>query len=162
MKKSIENLETLLAKNVKSQAETVNITIRNEKNEVLITQKMKLSDFKGGIKTFAKITNNITLRWYDEPLNITINSIEIKFFGGKFASNVRKIVNCYLDSQTFYKTENVNEIRKELRQGVYNFLDSNCDNILQVVELIKFIEKTPVKQLANVVLNTNFKVIENE
>jgi len=160
--KSINNLETLLSNNVKKQSDTVNITIRNEKNVELISQKMKVSDFKGGIKTFAKITNNITLRWYDEPLSITINTIEIKFLGGKFASNTRKIINCYLDSQTFYKTENVTEIRKELRQSVYNFLDSNCDNILQVVELIKFIEKTPTKQLANAVLNTNFKAIENE
>ena len=160
--KSINNLETLLSNNVKKQSDTVNITVRNEKNVELISQKMKVSDFKGGIKTFAKITNNITLRWYDEPLSITINTIEIKFLGGKFASNTRKIINCYLDSQTFYKTENVTEIRKELRQSVYNFLDSNCDNILQVVELIKFIEKTPTKQLANAVLNTNFKAIENE
>jgi len=160
--KSVNNLEALLSNNVKNQNEIVNITIRNEKNVELISQKMKVSDFKGGIKTFAKITNNITLRWYDEPLSITINTIEIKFLGGKFASNTRKIINCYLDSQTFYKTENVTEIRKELRQSVYNFLDSNCDNILQVVELIKFIEKTPTKQLANAVLNTNFKAIENE
>jgi hypothetical protein len=160
--KSINNLETLLSNNVKKQSDTVNITVRNEKNVELISQKMKVSDFKGGIKTFAKITNNITLRWYDEPLNITINSTEIKFLGGKFASNTRKIINCYLDSQTFYKTENVTEIRRELRQSVYNFLDSNCDNILQVVELIKFIEKTPTKQLANAVLNTNFSAIENE
>ena len=29
-------------------------------------------------------------------------------------------------------------------------------------KLIKFIEKTPTKQLANAVLNTNFKAIENE
>jgi len=160
--KSINNLETLLSNNVKKQSDTVNITVRNEKNVELISQKMKVSDFKGGIKTFAKITNNITLRWYDEPLSITINTIEIKFLGGKFASNTRKIINCYLDSQTFYKTENVTEIRKELRNDVYAFLDSNCDNILQVVELIKFIEKTPTKQLANAVLNTNFKAIENE
>ncbi len=160
--KTVNNLEALLSNNVKKQNDTVNITVRNEKNVELISQKMKVSDFKGGIKTFAKITNNITLRWYDEPLSITINTIEIKFLGGKFASNTRKIINCYLDSQTFYKTENVTEIRKELRQSVYNFLDSNCDNILQVVELIKFIEKTPTKQLANAVLNTNFKAIENE
>lgn len=98
------NLQSVLDKGTKKEGANVTITIRNEKNEMLVNQVMKLSEFKGGIKTFAKITNNITLRWYDEPLNITIDTIELKFKGGKFASNTKKIVNCYLNSQTLYKT----------------------------------------------------------
>lgn len=158
----MKNLESVLNKGTKKEGTNVTVTIRNEKNETLITQVMKLSDFKGGIKTFAKITNNVTLRWYDEPLNITIDTVELKFKGGKFASNTKKIVNCYLDSQTLYKTENVIEIRREFRNNIYNFLDTKCDNILQVVELIKYIEKTPIKLLAQTVCNTNFLLETNE
>lgn len=156
------NLQSVLDKGTKKEGANVTITIRNEKNEMLVNQVMKLSEFKGGIKTFAKITNNITLRWYDEPLNITIDTIELKFKGGKFASNTKKIVNCYLNSQTLYKTENVLEIRRELRNNVYSFLNSKCDNILQVVELIKYIEKTPIKLLAQTICNTNFLLESNE
>lgn len=157
----MKNLNELLEKIKVKNDRNINITIRNEKNETLTHQSIKLSEFKGGIKKFAKITNNVTLRWYDEPLNITVDTVEIKFRGGKFATNTKKIVNCYLDSQTLHRTENVQEIRRELRDNIYKFLDTKCDNILQVVEMIKYIEKTPVKLLANAVCNTNF-LLENE
>lgn len=162
MNANVTNLETLLDSKKSKDTAKVSITIRNEKFETLISQNISLNEFRGGIKTFAKIVNNITLRWYEESLTITVNSVEFKFLGGKFAPNVRKLINCYLDSQTLFKTENVTEIRKELRVNVYNFLDSKCNNILQVVELIKFIEKTPVKLLANAVVNTNFLIGSNE
>lgn len=155
----MKTLVELLEKSAKKSNDTkVFITIRDAKDTTLIEQKIILSDFKGGIKEFARIVNSITLRWYGEPLTITINTIDIKFLGGKFANNTKKIVRCYVDSKVLFKTENVIEIKKEFRMQVYAFFDAKCSNILEVVDLIKFVEKTPIKVLANVVASTNFLI----
>lgn len=155
----MKTLVELLDKNAKKSEDTkVSITIRNAKDTILVEQKILLSDFKGGTKEFARIVNSVTLRWFEEPLTITINTIELKFLGGKFANNTKKIVRCYVDSKVLFKTENVLEIKKEFRTQVYNFFDVKCDNILEVVDLIKFVEKTPIKTLANVVASTNFLI----
>ncbi len=155
----MKNLVELLDKSAKKANNTkVTITIRDAKNVILVEQKILLSDFKGGTKEFARIVNSITLRWFDEPLTITVNTIELQFLGGKFANNTKKIVRCYVDSKVLFKTENVSEIKKEFRTQVYNFFDTKCDNILEVIDLIKFVEKTPAKVLANVVANTNFLI----
>lgn len=155
----MKNLVELLEKNAKKADNTkVVITIRDAKNNILVEQSIRLCDFKGGVNEFARIVNSITLRWFEEPLTITVNTVELAFIGGKFANSTKKIVRCYVDSKVLFKTENVVEVKKAFRQEVYAFFDAKCTNILEVIDLIKFIDKTPIKTLANVVASTNFLI----
>lgn len=157
----MKNLVELLEKSAKKDDKTkIVITLRRDDKtyEILKEQTITLADFKGGVKKFVSIQNSVTLRWEDEPLELTINSVAFKFKGGKFALNMRAVVNSYIDSQNWVKTEGITQSKREARNLIYAFFDANCDNLLSVITFLKFVEKAKRSELINVVCNTNFLI----
>lgn len=152
-----KSLETVFKKVANDKK--VKISIRLSSNDQLISeQTLQASKLVSNTREFVKRVNLLTLPYEGKNCYITVDTIEIAFVGGKFASNLQKLAKVY--TVKYLQFEVNKEEEKLLRSEFYNFIDERCTSIIDVVNLIKFVSTVKPYELAQSL--NGLKIASNE
>lgn len=155
----MKTIEQILNSNAKANAE-VKITIREEgSNKAVFEQTVKNHQAVKNIKSFVKRVNALTLPYSGKAMYITINTTEIKFIGGKFAPNFRKLANILVANELGF-IDNPDQA-SELRDLFYAYISTNVNNIMDVVKLTALVQSSTILELTKAMSGiTTEKLIE--
>ena len=165
MKNFNEIVAKLKSKQVTSTKIEVSIFVEKKR---IFTQSLENDDFGGGVKSLAKVVNELTLSRKGAQAEIIFNfehsdvPTSIKFIAGKFAINLKNLVKVAV-SQRYglcIATPISNKLRSEYSNSLYNYFDSNINGIVETVKFINLIENVPLLKLEQSF--ENFKLISNE
>lgn len=149
----MKTIEQILNGNAKANSK-VTITIREEgSNKAVFEQKVKSFEAVKNVKAFVKRVNALTLPHKGKLMYITINTMEMKFIGGKFAPNFRKLANIFITNELGF-IDNPDQA-SELRDLFYAYISTNVNNILDAVKLISLVQNSTILELANAMSGIN-------
>jgi len=154
-------------KNRQAISEETSIKIFVEKR-LIFSQKIKTEDFGGGIKSFVKVVNSLTLSRKGKSAEITFlfdNSdkpIVIQFISGKFSINLKRLIEVSINKRYGFmsSTEISNRLRENFKNNIYSFIDSKIEGIVETIKFLNFVEKVPLIQLEESFIN--FKLNKHE
>src|SRR5690554_3173195 len=119
----MKTIEKILKNNAKANSQ-VKITIREEgSNDAVFEQTIKNHEAVKNVKSFVKRVNALTLPYKGKSMYITINTVEIRFIGGKFAPNFRKLANILIANELGF-IDNPDQAA-ELRDLFYAYISVN-------------------------------------
>ena len=130
-----------------NELKKIKIDIRlSHKDVLIVSQELPLHKLVSNTKEFVNRVNLLTLPYAGKNCYITVNGVELAFEGGKFASNIQKLAKIYVANHLFF--ENDVEKAKLLRNDFYTYIDERCKNLIDVVNLIKFVTNVKPYELA--------------